>query len=46
MHTPYIKMVEIKPENAYKYIDEIGKTAFLTREEAEAALKAVPVENV
>lgn len=39
MHTPYIKVVEIKPENAYKYINEIGKTVFLTRKEAEAALK-------
>ena len=39
METPYIKAVEIKPENAHKYINEIGKTVFLTREEAEAALK-------
>lgn len=39
MHTPYIKVVEIKPENAYKYINEIGKTVFLTREEAEETLK-------
>ena len=39
METLYIKTVEIKPENAHKYIAEIGKTVFLTREEAEAALK-------
>lgn len=39
MHTPYIKVVEIKPENAYKYINKIGKDVFLTRKEAKAALK-------
>ena len=39
MSTPYIKAVEIKIENAHKYINEIGKTVFLTREEADAALK-------
>lgn len=39
MCTPYIKSVEIKTENAFKYMNDIGKTAFLTREEAEAALK-------
>lgn len=39
IHTPYIKRVEIKPENAYKYINEIGKTVFLTPREAEVALK-------
>ena len=39
MSTPYIKAIEIKAENAHKYIDEIGKTVFLTREEAETALK-------
>lgn len=41
MDTPYIKVVEIKTENALKYKSEIGKTVFLTREEAEAALKEV-----
>lgn len=39
MCTPYIKSVEIKTENAFKYMNDIGKTVFLTREEAEAALK-------
>ena len=39
MCTPYIKVIKITTENAHKYKDEIGKTVFLTREEAEAALK-------
>lgn len=39
MDTPYIKVIGIKTENALKYKSEIGKTVFLTREEAEAALK-------
>ena len=39
MCTPHIKSVEIKTENAFKYMNDIGKTVFLTREEAEAALK-------
>lgn len=38
--TSYIKKVIIKPENVHKYITEIGKTVYLTREEAEAALEA------
>lgn len=39
MCTPYIKVIKITTENAHKYKDEIGKTVFLTREEAEVALK-------
>ena len=36
----YIKEIAIKPENVHKYINEVGKTVYLTREEAEAALEA------
>lgn len=38
-NTMYLKKIVIKPENAHKYISEIGKTVFLTRQEAEAVLK-------
>lgn len=36
----YIKEIVIKPENVHKYINEVGRTVFLTREEAEAVLEA------
>ncbi len=39
-NTMYLKEIVIKPENAHKYITEIGKTVFLTSEEAVAALGA------
>ncbi len=38
-HTSYIKRIVIKPGNVHKYINEIGKTVYFTREEAEAAMK-------
>ena len=45
MCTPYIKVIKITTENAHKYKDEIGKTVFLTREEAEVALKKREADN-
>lgn len=38
-NTMYIKEIVIKPENVHKYINEVGRTVYLTREEAEAAMK-------
>ncbi len=38
-NTMYIKEIVIKPENVHKYINEVGRTVYLTREEAEAVLK-------
>ncbi len=45
-NTMYLKEIVIKPENAHKYITEIGKTVFLTSEEAVAALGAKKGEKI
>lgn len=42
MCTPYIKSIEITTEND---MNDIGKSVFLTREEAEAALKKREDDN-